>query len=687
MLKVIGCIYYDHNIWLVLVAAAVCAAGSWATIRLFQRAATAKGMQQIGWHFLTAVGGGASIWCTHFIAMLAYAPGAPVDMDPILTILSLLVAMIGTCIGFVLAAGAVFRPMPLIGGAVVGTAVSTMHYTGMLAYRVQGFVGWDMAYLVASIVMAVLFCALSMSFAMRVSSGINKAAATVSLVVGIVSLHFTAMTALEIQPILIDLAYTNPQAMEALALAVAVVTLIITGAGMVSYLIDDQVRAESHQQLMQMAMNDNLTGLPNRSSFNAHLDHEIYLARETGGRLALVSIDLDSFKEINDLKGHAIGDAVLQVVARRLAALLRDGEFVARVGGDEFAAVYRQHDHGSLDEFLSRLEGALSREVRLEGHELSLQASLGVSFYPDDADCREGLANNTTLAMYRAKADRSRTVCFYEQSMDETVRARRALAADLRQAAEKGELQLHYQVQTRVNSGEVCGFEALLRWVHPRKGVIPPSDFIPLAEENGLIVELGDWVLRQACLDAAVWDQPYKVAVNLSPAQFSHSCLPERVQEVLAETGLPADRLELELTETTIIEDKERSLAILNQIRKLGVSIALDDFGTGYSSLDTLRSFPFDKIKLDRSFVIELEESKQARAIIRAVLALSRSLDIPVLAEGVETSGQISLLEKEGCHEAQGYLLGRPLPQAELRSKYDVAPDPAEEQIAYEFAI
>jgi diguanylate cyclase len=257
-------------------------------------------------------------------------------------------------------------------------------------------------------------------------------------------------------------------------------------------------------------------------------------------------------------------------------------------------------------------------------------------------------------------------VCFYEPAMDEIARARRSLAADLRDALAHDELSVHYQVQTSVANGEVCGYEALLRWEHPRRGFVPPSEFIPIAEENGLILSIGAWVLREACSRAVSWTPPHKVAVNLSPVQFAHADLPKLVEDVLRETGLAPARLELELTESTIFADRERSLNVLQQIKALGVSVALDDFGTGYSSLDTLRSFPFDKIKLDQSFVRESESNRQATAIIRAVLALGKSLGIPVLAEGIETENQLALLAGEGCDEVQGFLLGRPAPLSQL---------------------
>ena len=269
--------------------------------------------------------------------------------------------------------------------------------------------------------------------------------------------------------------------------------------------------------------------------------------------------------------------------------------------------------------------------------------------------------------MYRAKNDVTRAVCFYEAEMDEAARARRDLALDLRRAIDLGQLQLYYQVQSGVADRKVRGYEVLLRWKHPTRGFVSPAEFIPLAEQTGTIIPIGEWVLLTACREAAGWPTDEKIAVNLSPVQLAHCDLPKLLEQILAETGLPASRLELEITESSIIQDKERSLNALRQIRSLGVTIAIDDFGTGYSSLETLRSFPFDRIKLDRSFMSEVEESAQARAVIRAVLALGKSLNISVLAEGVETEQQLQLLLSEGCDEAQGYLLGRPQPYDQIK--------------------
>jgi len=666
MITVLGCVINEHNIWLVLVAAIVCASGSWAVICLFERAARTDGLQRAGWHFLSAVAAGAAIWCTHFIAMLAYEPGAPVTFDPVMTMLSLLIAIAGAGAGFIVAAGGSARFAPAFGGAIVGMAIAVMHYTGMMAYRVQGIIHWDMGYLVASVLLSVGMSALAFHLVMRMSLPRQRYMAAGLLFLGIVSLHFTGMTAFQVTPLLLDNGFSNPAAMQALAIAVAVVALVIVGAGLASYLIDGSARSQSLDQLRHMALNDGLTGLPNRASFTDRLDHEIDLASETGGKVVLIGIDLNRFKEVNDLRGHGVGDMMLRKLGERLSELTKDGEFIARTGGDEFAAIQRFVDQASLEDFLVRLEHALFQPVTLNDFEIIPGASFGVAFYPDNATSREALISNADLAMYRAKADASQNVCYYDQSMDDVVRARRALANDLKTALDNNQLDVYYQVQTSVSTSQIRGFEALLRWNHPEHGFIPPSDFIPLAEENGLILQLGEWVLREACARAASWEPPYKVAVNLSPAQFVHADLSKLIIEVLMSTGLPANRLELELTESTIFQDKERSFSVLRQIKALGVNIALDDFGTGYSSLDMLRSFPFDKIKLDRSFINEAEESLQAKSIIRAVLALGKSLEIPILAEGIETQGQLSLLGDEGCDEAQGFLLGRPIPIAQL---------------------
>lgn len=659
--------FFEHHVWnhdyrLVLLAALICLAGSFVTLKLFRRAAGVGGLQRAGWQVLTAVAAGASIWCTHFIAMLGFDPGVGFTFDPILTIVSLIAAIVGTAAGFSLATSRIIPKATYLGGGFVGLSIAAMHYTGMVGYGVHGIVSWNMPVLIASLVFAVVLSAVAVHLATRAATTPKFWIATGTFVGAIVLLHFTGMAAFQVEPLGIQLVAPVQGAIGALALAIACVGFLIIGAGISSYVIDESVRSDSYEKLRQMAITDSLTGLPNRVSFNGRLDHEFDAARSRGQKVAMICIDLNRFKEINDLRGHAAGDEVLRTISARMRQALKDGEFIARLGGDEFAAVKRLDHTVELSDFLARLEDALTAPVRIEEYEVVPGGSIGVAIFPDDAADKLTLIGNADLAMYRSKASLTKAVAFYDSSMDEIVRERRSIANDLRGAFDADQLEVYFQVQKSVSTGEIRGYEALLRWNHPERGRVPPSDFIPIAEENGLILQLGEWVLRKACTQAASWDPPYKVAVNVSPMQFAHADLPKLILEILVETGLPPSRLELELTETAIFADKERSLHVLRQIKGMGVTIALDDFGTGYSSLDTLRTFPFDKIKLDRSFVEQVERSEQTAAMVRAVLALGRSLKIPVLAEGIENSDQLSMLSIEGCDEVQGYLLGRPMP-------------------------
>ena len=438
------------------------------------------------------------------------------------------------------------------------------------------------------------------------------------------------------------------------------------GGGWVSTFDDITERRNSEARLAHMARHDGLTGLPNRLHFNDYLDEELAWAGRQMQRVAVVAIDLDRFKDINDQRGHAAGDAVLRAVADRLSGARGKAEFIARFDGDEFAALLRYDTPEDLHDFMLRVRACLALPVRIDDDEIVPHGSIGVALYPQDGSSRETLLNNAGLALYRAKTAIGDKACYFDASMDEVARDRRALAKDLLQALEHNEFRVFYQVQAAVATRELTGYEALIRWKHPTRGFVSPAEFIGVAEESGTITEIGAWVLRTACAEAARWTDGLKIAVNLSPVQLNDTHLIETVRTALVETGLDPRRLELEITESTIIHDKQRALHILRQIKALGVTIALDDFGTGYASLDTLNAFPFDKIKIDRSFLTDAAgsdkgKSPQARAIVRAVIALGKSLGIPVLAEGVETESQMALLREEGCEGAQGYLLGRPV--------------------------
>ena len=423
--------------------------------------------------------------------------------------------------------------------------------------------------------------------------------------------------------------------------------------------VTDQKRARD--QIAHLERHDPLTDLPNRAAFNDKLAAMLASAPDTEKTFAILSIDLDRFKEVNDVFGNAAGDTLLCEVSRRLGAATNGG-YLARLGGDEFAMIVADGVQPSIAEAVAeRLLQSMSTEIAVGEQSLHVGLSIGIAVYPSDGSDATTLLANANAALYRAKAAGRGTIRFFEAHMDEHLRERRALQHELRAAIEQDELALHYQPQARI-SGETIGFEVLVRWHHPIRGMVPPGTFIPLAEESGLIMEMGEWILREACREAASWPKPLQVAVNLSPIQFRHGDLPSLVHAILLETGLAPHRLELEITEGVLINDFARAVSILRRLKLLGVSIAMDDFGTGYSSLSYLQSFPFDKIKIDRTFIANLTDNHYSATIVRAVIGLGRGLDLPVMAEGVETAEQLAFLARKSCDEVQGYHIGRPAP-------------------------
>ncbi len=749
------------------------------------------------WNGVAALSVGFGIWATHFVAMLAYKPGFALSYHFGYTAASLAIAILLCGAGITMAIHGKGKRDHFLGGAVVGVAISSMHYTGIAALVIGGEPSWNSTMVAASVLAGVVLGGLS--FVVALGHGKRRMLGGMGLLtLAICGLHFTAMGAIDLSqcfPVVVDgeinggwmaillafisllilgaalgcavldeadrrrtarererqlhdaqqlsratrqleLAMThmaqglslydadgylrlhNARLLQLLGLEEGrdltgmtfrdICRLTIIGTGSVPDQIDsltDQIvadhlplianggeivhsfpndrtlcvahspvgdgswvstvddiseRQRSAAAIAHLARHDGLTGLPNRAMFEERFDVALAEAAEGDGYLAVVAMDLDRFKEVNDSFGHAAGDTVLKTLAKRLSECLKDGEVVARLGGDEFAALKSFTSMETLRDFLNRLEAALYTQVPVEGATLATGGSIGVAIYPEDGDERSKLLSNADLAMYRAKSEFDQRICYYEHEMDEHARERRSMTKDIWTALEQNAFHLVYQVQKSVSTNLVTGYEVLLRWDRPGYGLVSPADFIPIAEECGAITPIGSWVLRMACHDAASWPEPHKIAVNISGVQLGQLELIETVQDALLQSGLSPSRLELEVTETSIIADKQRALHILRQIKAMGVSVAIDDFGTGYSSLDTLRSFPFDKIKLDRSFIAEVEDNEQSKAIVRAILALGRSLHVPVLAEGVETLEQLEVLRNEGCNEAQGFLLGRP---------------------------
>ncbi|HEX7791292.1 MAG TPA: EAL domain-containing protein [Afipia sp.] len=775
MLKVYSCIATAHDLWLVGLAAVICALASFAAINLLRHGRKSSGLIQYAWLAVSAISTGFGIWATHFIAMLAFTPGIPSAYNIGLTLVSLAAAVLLTTAGLALSMLSNWRGGPWIGGAIVGGGIATMHYIGMAAFEIAGTIVWDSTLVAASIVLGMVIGAAALPAGLRDQSRQWKLIGTLLLTLAICSHHFTAMGAVSIvpDPTIAVSKTAIPSEWLALAVAVASFAVIVLALAAAALDIRDrrrsaleadrmrdlanasvegllvcngdmavtvntsfaqlvgsspakladtrldtyvpdaaaraklfaspnepveadlrhtdgstipvelilrpinfagqahhvlavrnlQARKQAEQHIRYLAHHDPLTSLPNRSTFHARLDHEMAATQTSGRKLAVLCFDLDRFKEVNDLFGHAAGDRVLQSVASRVSAILDNTCTVARLGGDEFAVLLPGlTGPEGASRLAERILEALQATRDKPAADDSVSCSIGIAIYPDDATNREALLSQADTALYRAKMEGRATYRFFEARMGAEVRNRRMLEHDLRQAAARGEFQLVYQPQEDMQTKTVVGFEALLRWTHASRGSISPAVFIPIAEETGAILDIGEWVLRQACREAASWSVPLTIAVNVSAIQIYNENFVQLVHQVLLETGLAPDRLELEITETALIRDLNRALTTLRRIKALGVHIAMDDFGTGYSSLSNLRAFPFDKIKIDGSFIKSVNTNTQAAIIVRAVLGLGRGLGLPVLAEGVETLAELEFLQAESCDGVQGYLVGRPAP-------------------------
>lgn len=462
---------------------------------------------------------------------------------------------------------------------------------------------------------------------------------------------------------------------------IAVSSRSLPDGGSVVIFADVTDRKQAEERIARMARYDELTGLPNRNLFREQIGEALARVQRRGGFAAMHLIDLDRFKTINDTLGHPAGDRLLKAVGERLLATARKPDTIARLGGDEFVVLQsRLMRAEEAERAAQRLVEALAIPLTVDGHSVHISASVGVAVAPRDGTDADELLKKADMALYAAKAEGRGTFRFFEPAMDAAAQARRALETDLRNALAQGQMEVHFQPLIELASGRISTCEALLRWRHPERGMISPADFIPIAEETSLIIQLGDWVLNEACAEAARWPAPVRVAVNLSPAQFKDANLTRSVITALARSGLSPDRLELEITETVLLHDSHATMKAMRQLRELGVRMSLDDFGTGYSSLSYLRKFPFQKIKIDGSFVRDLGSDGGSIAIIRAVASMGADLGMDIVVEGVETEEQLRLIETEGCGEAQGYLLGRPMPAEAIRRR--VADPAADRKVA-----
>src|SRR5947209_7396713 len=566
MFRVLSCLTVEHDLRLVGLAGLVCFLASLAAINLFHRAAATKGRARATWLGTAGAASGCGIWATHFIAMLAYDPGLGGNYNVGLTVLSLLLAAGLTASGLSVAAYNRNPGATCVGRSLVGGGVACMHYLGMSALEMPGHIAWSCDLVAASVLIGMSSGAASLWVALHRSGTAATLIAGVLLTLAIVSHHFTAMGAVEIVPDpgrAINALSLSPAWM---AIGIASAAVAILGMSLAGAFVDKRTA----ERIAHMAHHDPLTGLPNGAAFTAQFATVLERSAAAHCSFAILCIGIDRFKEINDLFGHAAGDLVLREVSDRLLTAVK-GQFVARLGGDEFTIIVQggveQAAGGSIAESVL---SSMSENLEIDGHRIAVGVSVGVAVYPNDGADAATLLSNADAALDRAKAEGRGTIRYFAVEMDQQLRKKRSLQHDLRSALERNEFRLYYQPQA-TTGGDIIGFEALARWYHPKRGVVPPAEFIPIAEESSLIMSIGEWVLREACTEAASWPRPLQIAVNLSPAQFKQGDLPNLVHSILLHTGLSPSRLELEITEGVLIGDFNRAVSILRRLKNLGV--------------------------------------------------------------------------------------------------------------------
>ena len=676
----------SYNIWLVLISVLVAVLASYTALDTAGRLAAAQGSSARWWLAVGSVAMGSGIWSMHFIGMLAYRAPIAMGYDPWITGLSWLIAMLSSAFALKLVCRERLGNGQLAAGALLlGSGMCAMHYIGMAAMRMSPGVRYDPALVAASIVIAVVASGAALWLAVRLrqhSSRVRLWRACAAVVMGcaIAGTHYTGMAALEMPAGTICRAAHS--GIHPLWLASFVILFAVGGmsAVLLASVIDMRLAsrtatladslANANQELTYLALHDNLTKLPNRLLLEDRLNQAIQATRRTCQPFSVMFLDLDGFKAVNDAFGHHAGDALLVEVAERVRGAIRTSDTLARIGGDEFVLLADLSEPASAASLADKLVRVVGRPYRIAEHELRISASIGIVLYGDFTQEAHEVLRNADAAMYHAKALGRGSYCFFEPSMNAHAQEQLQLLQELRSALERNELVLHYQPKFDALSSELAGVEALVRWQHPVRGLLPPDQFIPLAEKSGLIVQLGEWVLNEACRQMGEWRAEghagWSVAVNLSPLQFGHAGLIQLVRDALNRYALEPSCLTLEVTESTAMQDPYASLVILQKLNDMGVKISIDDFGTGYSSLLYLKRLPAAELKIDRGFVRVLAPGSEDAAIVSAIVALGRTLNLNIVAEGIETRAQQKFLTGIGCSTLQGFLLGRPMPAAEL---------------------
>ncbi|MDF2231963.1 EAL domain-containing protein [Albimonas sp. CAU 1670] len=657
-----------HDPAMIAAALLVGAAGVALSVRFYLRACSESRERRRWWLVLTGITSGADIWAMQTLLSLGYIEGAPHGHDPTIVILSFVAAVAGGVALLQFAFGRRGLGAAILVGVGYGLLTAGVQISNIASVAAEGRTIWRPEMVAALLIWAAPVCALA-SAALRARRGARAPWQGAAIfIVCIAGMFGIGLNVAEFRH---EAGVAIPQGMlDDLGVALLVVTLtaIVLVLGAAFVLIDRSAEQEARSRYRHMALHDPLTDLPNRACLRDELARAVEASRALNARLALAAIDLNRFKPINDVHGHAAGDALLRGVADALAAAMGPGEFVARAGGDEFVAFKTGlADREEAELFAQRIMAAVRTPVDWEGLSLSVGCGLGIAIFPHDADTPELLQSRADLALYRAKGEAGEAPRFYEQRMDEAGRARSALAMELREALERSEFELWFQPQALLADGRITGFEALLRWRRPGHGLVLPGDFVPVAEKTGLIRPIGAWVLREACRAAARWPQEYGVSVNASPAQLTQADFAEQVADALLAAGLAPDRLEIELTEASLIADHGRLLEVMVELKAAGVRVAMDDYGAGLASLGALRSFPFDRLKIDRGFIDAMDRDPAAAAMVEATLLQARALNMPVMAEGVEEAAHLDRLRRHGCEQAQGFYFGRPMPLEEAR--------------------
>jgi len=675
---------------LVLISLCVAILASYTALDLTGRIATAKGRAVYLWMGGGALAMGIGVWSMHFIGMLAFSLPISLGYDIGLTAFSLLIAVLSSGFALWLVSQPSLPGLQLaLGALIMGAGISCMHYTGMAALRMLPGIDYDPTLFGASLAIAVGASAAALWIAFRLRKHTPyvrqiRGLAAVLMGVAIVGMHYTGMAAANFPAGSFCGALAGGLQGDSLVYLVLITTLAVLAVALLTSVLDARLEARTaelarsltlaNQELTQLALHDTLTGLPNRTLLSDRIEQAIGKVAEQGGCFALMFIDLDGFKPVNDAFGHHVGDLLLKAVAARLRGHLHSQDTLARIGGDEFVLLVELQEPEDAMDVAVKQVNLVSRAFHVAEHDLQLTASLGIVLYPGNGQDQLELLRNADAAMYHAKSAGKNGYSFFDASMNSNARQQLQLLQDLRLALEQRQFRLHYQPKFDAQACQPIGAEALLRWLHPQHGLLLPDRFIGLAEKTGLIIPIGEWVLDEACRQMRQWlDQGregWRMAVNLSAIQFCHAGLVDSVARALRDNDLPANCLTLEITETTAMHDADASLTVLQRLSDMGVDLSIDDFGTGYSSLMYLKRLPANELKIDRGFVRDLEQDSDDAAIVSAIVALGQALGLRIVAEGVETDGQQDFLTRLGCDSLQGYLLGQPVPAEQFMDKW-----------------